>query len=334
MSSKYKPALHFPQLKKIIFFIFRLSVSILLFIFLFGQIDKKALFLNIKTADKSFLAWAFLVYLLNLIFGFWRWNLLLEKLKVNASLERRIASFAGGNFFNYFLPSTIGGDFVRSLDLSLHTKRTKEVVATVLLDRLSGYVGLEVVFLVALFLGWRLLQLKIVLFGAVLITFLLVVLLLFLFNNYCYSKLNRFLSLPVTGRFGEALKSLHEELHIFKNNKSTIIRSLILSVLIQFISPLGSYIVALSLGLKLSFLYFLIFSPIIGVITLLPISLGGLGFKETLAVYFFQKVGVAKDLTLAFSLLGLFIVLTYACLGGLFYVFALHYRRKQRPASP
>jgi hypothetical protein len=334
MSSKYKPALFYPQAKKILFFILRLSVSIVLFIFLFKQIDKKALFLNMQTADKNILAWAFLLYLINLVFGFWRWNLLLGTLGVCASLKRRLVSFAGGNFFNYFLPSTIGGDFVRSIDLSLHTKRTKEVVATVLLDRLSGYVGLEIVFLVALFLGRRLLQLKIVLLGAVLITSLLVTLLLFVFNNFFYSKLNRFLSLPVTGKFGEALKSLHEELHIFKNNKLAIIRSILLSVFIQIGSPLASYVVALSLGLRLSFLHFLIFLPIIGVITLLPISLGGLGFKETVAVYCFKKVGVPEDLTLAFSLIGLFIVLTYACLGGLFYVFAIHYRRQQRPASP
>ncbi len=332
MSLEYKPAYH--QAKKISFFILRLSVSIALFIFIFKQIDKEALFLNIQKTDKFILSGAFVVYLLNLVFGFWRWNLLLEALGVSASLKRRVASFVGGNFFNYFLPSTIGGDFVRTLDLSVHTKKTKEVVATVLLDRLSGYIGLEVVFLGALFFGWRLVQIKIVLLPAVLITLLLIALLLVLFNNYFYSKLNWFLSLPVTGKLGEALKSLHQELHLFKNKRLAIIRSILLSVLIQIISPLGSYIVAVSLGLRVSFLYFLIFLPIIGVITLLPISLGGLGFKDFLTVYFFAKIGVPKDLSLAFSLIGLFIVLTYACLGGLFYVFAVHHRRQQRSASP
>jgi hypothetical protein len=318
--------------KKILFFILRFCVSAALFIFLFKQIDKKALFLNIKAADKFILAWACLLQLLNLVLGFWRWNMLLGALGVRALLKRRISSFAVGNFFNYFLPSSIGGDLVRTLDLSVYTKKTKEVVATVLLDRLSGYVGMEIVFLTALFLGWRLLPLKIVLFPAALITLILIVLLLVLFNNFFYSKINWFLSLPLTGKFGEALRSLHEELHIFKNNKSTISRSIFLSVLMQIISPLACYVVALSLGLRVSFLYFLIFFPIIGVITLLPISLGGLGFKDWLTVYFFAKIGVPKDLSLAFSLIGLFIILIFAFLGGIFYVFAVHYRRQQRLA--
>ena len=320
-------------MKKILFFILRLCVSIGMFVFLFKQIDSEALFLNMQTADKMILAWAFLVYLLNLVLGFCRWNMLLETLGVSAALKRRIASFAGGNFFNYFLPSTVGGDLVRGLDLCVYTKKTKEVAATVLLDRLSGYIGLEIVFLTALFLGWRLVPMKVVLPAAGLMTLLLVSLLLVLFNNFFYSKLNRFLSLPVMGRFGAALRSLHEEIHIFKNNKKTILRNIFLSVLIQITSPFGLYIVALSLGLKVSFLYFLIFFPIIGVITLLPISLGGLGFKDWLTVSFFATIGIPKNLSLAFSLIGLFIVFTYACLGGLFYVFALHYRRQQRPAS-
>jgi uncharacterized protein (TIRG00374 family) len=322
------------RVKKVLIFILRLCVSVAMFVFLFKQIDTEALFLNMQTANKPILAWAFLVYLSSLAFGFWRWNMLLKTLEVSASLKRRVVSFAGGNFFNYFLPSTVGGDLVRSFDLSTHTKKTKEVVATVLLDRLSGYVGLEIVFLSALFLGWKLMPLKIVLPGAILITFLLVAFLLTIFNNFFYSKINRLLSLPVTGKFGEALRSLHEELHIFKKNKGIIIHSIILSVVIQILSPLGCYVVALSLGLKISFLYFLIFFPIIGVITLLPISLGGMGFKDLLAVYFFASIGVPKNLSLAFSLIGLFIVLVYACLGGLIYVFALHYRRKQYPVSP
>jgi uncharacterized protein (TIRG00374 family) len=173
MSLKYKPAKSYPQAKKTSLFILRLSVSVAIFIFLFKQIDKKALFLNIQTADKFILAWACLLQLLNLVLGFWRWNMLLGTLGVRALLKRRISSFAVGNFFNYFLPSTIGGDLVRTLDLSVYTKKTKEVVATVLLDRLSGYVGMEIVFLTALFLGWRLLPLKIVLFPAVLITLIL-----------------------------------------------------------------------------------------------------------------------------------------------------------------
>jgi uncharacterized protein (TIRG00374 family) len=321
-------------LKKILFFILRLCVSVALFIFLFKKIDTKVLLSNIQTADKFILTGAFLICLLSLVFAFLRWNMLLATLGITASLKRRIASFAGGNFFNYFLPSTIGGDLIRTFDLALHTKKTREVVATVLLDRLSGYVGLEIVFLAALLLGWKLVPMKIIFLPAILITLLLIALLLLIFNNFFYSRLNWLFSLPLCGKFGEALKSLHEELHIFRKNKTAIIYNVLLSVAIQIISPLSAYVIALSLGLRLSFLYFLIFLPIIAVITLLPISLGGMGFREFLGVYFFATVGVPKDVSLAFSLIGLFMVLTYACLGGLFYVFTLHYRRKQLSTSP
>lgn len=316
-------------LKKIISIILRVGISIILLIFLFKQVDKKSLFEIIKGANKGFLFFAFLIYFLTYIFCVLRWEMLLKAVKIHLSLKRIIISSAGGFFFSLFLPSTIGGDLVRSIDLATHTRRPREVVATVFLDRLSGYVGLVILANLALFLGWRFVQDRSVLISVGIITAILIAVLLVLFNRFIYSKINAFLHSPSAGKIREAIKDLHQELHLFRHHKRTILGNIIFSLIIQTITPISFYIIALGLGMKINILYFFVFLPIIGAITMLPISIGGLGLRDATTIFFFAKAGLSKDLSFAMSLVSFFFILIYAAIGGFIYVLTVHHRRIQ-----
>src|SRR4030042_2793538 len=321
--------------KKILSILLRIGISLALLIFLLRQVDKKALWEIISSAHKGMLAFAFLAFFLNYLFCLFRWKMLLKTAGINIPLKRVIIAFSGGIFFNLFLPSTIGGDLVRTVDLSVYTGKPKEITATVFLDRLSGYFGLGLISLLALGLGYRHIQDRSVLAAIFIINIILVAILLVLFNNFFYAKINKLLHSPTAGRIREAITSLHQEMHIFRNHKSVIWNNLLVSVLIQITGPVVFYLTALSLGLKINIIYFLIFIPIIGGITLLPISIGGLGLRDASAIYFFAKIGLAKNLALALSLLNFFFVLVCGLLGGIIYVLTIHHRRIQhhQPSS-
>lgn len=328
--------------KKAIVLSLRVAISIVLLIFLFklNRIDIHDLAQDIKSADKGLLAVGFIIFLLVYLLGFLRWQMLLKAAGIQASLKKLITSFSGGIFFSIFLPSTIGGDVVKTADLAGHTRKTKEVIATVFLDRLSGYIGLVFVILLALFLGRELVRDKVVISSVIVIVVLLFVILLVLFNGVIYAKIAKFLTAPGAGKIKEAIGDLHSEIHIFRHRKKTILYNLILSFFIQIIMPISVYFIALSLGIKIKFFYFLVFLPIIGAITLLPIAIGGLGLRENLFVVYFAKAGVIKQLAVAMSLLSFSFVVIYGAIGGLIYVLTVHHRRPQRlppqiqPANP
>jgi uncharacterized protein (TIRG00374 family) len=315
--------------KKIVSIFFRVGISVVLLLFLFKSVDKKSLLDVIKNADKGLLFLAFLVASFSYLLCLFRWAMLLKAVDIILPLKRVIISFSGGIFFSLFLPSTIGGDLMRSIDLAAHTKRPREVIATVLLDRLSGYVGLAFFSLTAVIFGWKFVQDKSTLFCLAAIVGILLVILVVLFNKFLYGKINSLLRSPNAGRFRELITDLHEEIHVFKKQRKVIIYNIFVSVLVQALSPLVFFIVALSLGIKIKIIYFFVFIPIIGAITLLPISLGGLGLRDFSTVLFFAKAGVAKDMAFAMSLLNFFFILIYGILGGLIYVFTLRYRRLQ-----
>ena len=223
---------------------------------------------------------------------------------------------------------------MRSLDLSAHTKRPREVVATVLLDRLSGYAGLVILALLSLLFGWQLIQDKSVLFSVLIITAILIAILLVLFNSFLYAKINQLLHSPDAGKIRDMIKNLHQELHYFRHRKGVIVNNLILSFFIQVIAPLTFYIIALSLGIKVNIIYFFIFLPIIGAITLLPISIAGLGLRDAATIFFFAKAGVSKDLAFAMSLINFSFILICGALGGLIYVLTVRHRRIQHHQAP
>ncbi len=314
--------------KKILVIILRVGVSIALLVFLFKQVDKKILFEIIKKTDKFILFLGFLILFSGYVFALFRWQMLLKAVKIHLPLKRVIISFSGGVFLNLFLPSTIGGDLMRSVDLTAHTKQPKKIVTTILLDRLSGYTGMALLVLVSFAFGFRFAWERSVILSIAVITTLLIVILLSLFNKHVYIAISRLLHSPYAGRIRSRIRSLHKEIYYFKRHKSVIVNNLLVSILIQITVPLAFFMIALSMGIRQNVIYFFVFLPIISAITLLPISIGGLGLRDAAVVYFFTKVGLAKDMALAMSLINFCFIFIFGVIGGLVYVLTIRYRRK------
>lgn len=321
--------------KKIASVLIRVGISVILLVVLlkFNKIDVQEVSAAIRGANRLALALSFLIMFACYVLCLFRWEMLLKALKIQLPLSRVITSFSGGVFFNLFLPSTIGGDLMRSIDLATHTKRPKEVIATVFLDRLSGYIGLVILALAALILGWGLIQDKGVLWVLFFISALLALILFVLFNNFLFSKISGLLDRFHSGKTGELLKDLHREIHYFRGHKRTILINVMLSILIQAHAPLTLFVIAKALGLEINIIYFFIFLPIVGAISLLPISIGGLGLREATTTLFFAKVGVDTHLALTMSLINSLFIFACGSLGGLIYVLTIHRRRVQRHPS-
>lgn len=310
---------------------FGISIILLAALFIFKNINLSELLHDIKSADKLVLFLAFVLFSSIYILGFLRWYMLLKAAEVHISVKRAVTSYAGGNFFSCLLPSSIGGDLVRSIDLAKYTQKPKEVVATVFLDRLSGYVGLVAVLLIALAWGWDSVGRNIAaLVSVAIITGIMILILLVLFNKFVFSQINKLLHFPNSGRILEILKNLLHEIHYFRKHKKILFYNFIISVIVQVIGPVVFYVTALSLGLKgINLVYFFVFIPIIGAITLLPISIGGLGLRESTAALFLPAAGLTASSSAAIALVNSFFILMYGAIGGLIYVLTVHHRRVQ-----
>jgi len=316
-------------LKKILILIIKISISLGLLIILFRRIDtdiKKTLF-YIRTADPLYFLAAVLLFILVIYLGLVRWNIFLKSVKKDLAFRRIFVSFCGGLFFNVFLPSSIGGDIVRTTDLSLHTKDSSSIFATVFLDRIVGFVGLVVVaflgFILGYFYGLRYspqLYLFMFIFTALLIFILAVV-----FSKRAFNLVNK---LMVFGFLRRYFTKFHECCYSFRFQKVTLIKTMLLSFLLQACFSTVYYLVGLSLGIKINIIHYLIFVPIISSVTVLPIAIGGLGLRDNTAVVLFSTLGVAADRVVAMTLINFAFLFFIGIAGGLFYAVLLNNREK------
>lgn len=314
-------------MNKIISLLVRISISALLLIFLFKRFSFSSVIEAASGANKLILSFTFLLGFLPYILGLFRWQMLLRSLGLNLQLSRTIKSLCAGLFFNLFFPSTISGDFYRSLDLGWYTKEPNRVIASVILDRLSGYFALVIIALVSLFFGHRLISDPVVFIAISIIFIILVIILSILFNPFLHSRVSKLLRF--LGKLTETFRSLYNEIYNFRLQKKIIIKNFILSLIIQATGPVSFYLISLALGERFRFIYFLIFVPIIATITMLPISIAGLGLREAASVYFFTKIGMSAKVALTISLLVFFFVFILGIIGGLIYVLTFSHRRVQ-----
>jgi len=117
------------------------SVGILAYIFT-RVVRIGDLWANLREAQLSYLAIAVVIYFMVQTVSAFRWYLLLKPLGIEISFPRILALYFLGMYFNFFLPSSIGGDVFRVYYLNKETGRLSASTASVFLDRDIGMGGL------------------------------------------------------------------------------------------------------------------------------------------------------------------------------------------------
>ena len=74
-----------------------------------------------------------------------RWQKVLDALEIRAQLPRLMSHYMAGQFVSNVLPTTIGGDVLRVSRLSRDTGESPGTFASVVLERLTGWLVLPVI---------------------------------------------------------------------------------------------------------------------------------------------------------------------------------------------
>lgn len=270
-------------------------ITLVLFYFLLSYIDIDELFAVLAKSHGGFLLIAILLQILSTYLAAYRWQLIMQMLNFKEDLSFYVKSYFKGTYFNQILPSSIGGDAVRMIELSALGYDKKDVVFGVSVDRVLGLIGLLVLnfFSNILFFGAFPLWLY-QLINLITVTALVGFLLLFFINNIRFIKeikgVNLFYRLAIR------LNNLY-------HSKITLFKHILISVLVQLISVLVIYAVALSIEVKITLDLFLIAIPPIFLLTIIPISLAGWGVREGAMVGIFMLIGADKEEILALSII-------------------------------
>lgn len=241
-----------------------------------------------------------------------RLQFLVGMLGYRVSFVRSLIYTLVGQLYNSAIPGgTVGGDAVKALYLSSHTRHKAHAFAAVLIDRICGLFTLGTLALVMLLpsIGEESMRSA----AAVIIGFLLagslaVALMLSrrvrkLFPEGVVAKL------PMQA----ALKAFDDAVQVFRGRLRGIAAALLLSLLPQFAWIAMHIAVGSGLGISgVSWTDYCVLVPVSGMVAALPISFGGWGVGEAASVYFFGLRGVPSEAAFILSALGRLIQLSWA----------------------
>ena len=262
--------------------------------------------------------WLPLIYallLFNTAISAWKWQQLLRADDVRVPLRSLLVSYLIGTFFNLFLPSSIGGDSYRVVDASRHGGAAKSF-ASVFADRLTGFLALAIWGLVFSAIVWSRLPDKRILWLPVLIFGLMAGLVFAVVQRTWLVAIWQALRLHRLRKLDAFLHRFLDSLAGYRANGGLLARVFGTSLLFQMLAIVIIFCISQALNWPVAFIYFCIFVPLITLGEALPISIFGIGVRDSLYVFFFAQAGASREQALSLALVYVLITLVYSLLGG------------------
>lgn len=237
-----------------------------------------------------------------------RWQMLAGALRFERSLGSLLKILFVGMFFNLVLPTSIGGDVVRAWYLDGGSGRRLAALASVFLDRLVGLIVLLAMAVAAVLLSplelpawipWSVCGMA----GCAAIGLL---------------------ALPVIAKPGligaNRARQMQTLLGLLRS-PGLLAKTAFISLIVQVASVGLVWMVGQALNSPVPVSFYWVMVPMVSVLTLLPVSVNGMGVREGATAVLLAPLGIAEGPALTLALMWFSVYAATSLLGGLVYLF-------------
>lgn len=303
-------------------FFLKAIVSTALIVYLLSRTEYTAIYLSLISANPFYLLLALLTLFLGKFLTGYRWQILLAAQDIKIPLKTLIASLFVGQFFNSFLPTTIGGDAIRAYDTAVASKESAKSVTTVFMDRFIGVLALVLLAVLALPIAKLMGEDVSYFLIPVLSVFLLCVIgLIIVLNNSLVMMFANALRRMKLARIADQVEKVYRSIREMRGDTRTLWIAFVVSLLLQVNVVVFHYLISLSLDLDVPLIYYFIIVPVALTVLIIPFSINGIGLREGIFVFLLAGLGVPSSDAIALSLLSFILLLTQSLIGGV--IFAL-----------
>jgi len=243
-----------------------------------------------------------------------RWQRVLIGIDLPAPVPALASHTLAALFVANFLPSTIGGDVLRVVRLSSDNGDAPASFASVVLERLTGFVVLPVISLVALALRPSLLHLGTASHVALALSLASLVALAAILAATASTRLGG--RLAGHASWPRFVGAVHLGIERIRRRPGAAATVLLTSLVYQLAVITAAFAASRALGITVGWLPLLAFIPVVAIAQVLPISVGGLGLREGALVLLLGPLGVGAAKATALGLLLYGINLVVSLLGA------------------
>lgn len=297
----------------------RILVAITLLALVIGLADWREILRTLSEVEWEWVAGAAALSLVDRTLLTVRWQMLLAGRVQQVPFWKLFRVLLAANFLGSFLPSSLGVDAVRIAALCRAGHPASEVVATTLVDRVTLVVA-------TLFFGSAMImaqagtrfpeEMKWVIF---LTTASSTLLILAVFQ----SGVRRVLVDRVIGRMPAKWRLRTAEVGramlAYRYQAGRLAALAVVTLVIFAVRILFAKVLTLACGLEIDIVDLLLVVPVLWVIVMLPITVGGLGLQDLGYVAMYALVGVPAGIAVSMSLIE-HVVVRLVCLPGVFFL--------------
>ena len=284
-----------PKLKKYLQNSFKILVSIIILYFLISQIGFDKIIQTLSGTNLSILLLAVPLKIVALLLTTLNISVLLKGIKKKISLWKLFITSNLAWSIGLFLPGRLG-EFSLIYFLKKHDVTIGEGTAITLLDKISTFIVLSIISVLAIVTYFDFnTALK---FGTILL--IILVLSIVMLSS---SRIRDFIKKHFLKSYSKLFTGFNESLKMILHQKVLFCTNLLITTIKWFFSFLLIKIIFTSLGVQVSIIDVSFITSLAMLISLIPISIGGLGVRESIAVYLFNNLSVKPEVTLSVYLI-------------------------------
>jgi uncharacterized protein (TIRG00374 family) len=305
-----------------------LSTGLLWFLFvrLGDELSLSRLIPRLTPTRVGWLAGAAVMLVFSFVLSTVRWRQVIEALGLHDGFRRLLAHFLAGQFLSNVLPTTIGGDVVRVARLSRDTGDPPSSFASVVLDRLTGWIVLPFITILGFGLNPALRELGAQTRVTVTIAATTFGLLLLVLLMAAVKRLG--------GRFSDRggwqrfIDAVHLGIGRLRRRPRALLWVLVAGFVYQFVLVIAAFMIARGVGIHIGLTAMMAFFPAVLIVQVLPISISGLGVREFMLVWLLQSVGVMHGQAILLGLVVWALTALTSLLGAPPYAFGVRAPRR------
>jgi glycosyltransferase 2 family protein len=307
-------------MKNTIFAIMKVAVTVLLFLYIFRRIDFHQFIATMRSARLDILAFGFIVLWLGHYVCIFRWRILMRPLMPVPSLTNLFGIYCIGLFFNIAFPGLIGGDVVKMYYAGKPSKSYPQSFAATFLDRDAGMLAMMIIACTMIIVHpVHVSGIPVtIIIWSVFVAFILVN--IAIFAPACHRRLTDLLIFLKLPKFAHKIDLISGAFQLSGKHPAGLLISLLISLVNQLLVIALTWILALGLHIQAPLAICMVFVPVITLISMIPISLGGVGLREYATMSLFGSIGVPLASCIALGLLSSIVTILSSLPGGIVYI--------------
>ncbi len=312
--------------------VLKVVVSLGLIAFAFSRVDFPKVAAQLARANPAAFVLALAFYMLAIVINGAKWQVLMRAQGVVVPFGAVLRFIFAGFFFNNFLPANVGGDVVRGFSLARYTDRGADAAVSVIVDRVVGLMAYMTTAAFAAFIAVNLTgheELQQVEWVAALALVVLIAGFALLISRRLRDIITRIFQFRLLRPLAPLWGRLSNAFGAYRFQYRALALAFGIGLLGIACTTLVNWILSQSMGGGMSLAAIALFNPLIALVGMVPISIGGIGVNQTAYPFFYGLAGVPVAHALAVSILMQAIMFLGSLPGGVLWLVG----KRQQPAE-